>query len=89
VRALPEESGRLGGLHTLAGRVADSSQGDGAEGRQEESVDLHRVCVCVCVCVVWYIESHLSWLDKMRRKKQRFDTLIYPSASQRLISMSQ
>jgi hypothetical protein len=73
VRALPEESSSLSGLHDLAGRVADFSQGAGAEGRQEESVDLHRVRY---VCVVWCIESHLNCLDKMRRKKQRFDILI-------------
>jgi hypothetical protein len=46
VRAL---SSSLSGLHKLAGRVADFSQGDGVEGRQEESVDFHRVwCACVC-----------------------------------------
>jgi hypothetical protein len=52
VRALPEESSSLGGLHDLAGRVADFSQGDGVEGRQEESVDFHRVrCMRVYVRV--------------------------------------
>jgi hypothetical protein len=69
VRALPEESSSLSGLHDLAGRVADFSQCAGAEERQEENVDLHRVCGVG--------KYSLNWLDKMRRKKRRFDTLMY------------